>query len=47
MMICREGGVCWFPAMVVVLVELRVRRAWGLGGGEGERLLETLRANQS
>lgn len=39
MMICREGGVGFFPAVVVVLVESRVRRAWGGGGvgdGEGE-----------
>lgn len=36
-LICREGGVGFFPA-VVVLVELRVRRAWGGGGGKRESL---------
>lgn len=42
MMIYREGGVGFFPAMVVVLVELRVRRFWGGGGlGDGERGGET------
>lgn len=30
MMICREGFV-FFPVVLVVLVEVRVRRAWGGG----------------